>query len=252
MAVRRAEFLCGYLAMFDNPRIKITRDTADVIEAHVSWPDDDEPKDVQWRITDTMLPDPECLEIAAYIAAKDLLDIRELTVPRRKVYDEWVKERGVTCSYEKFERVFDKLVNLKIPIVYKGRETDAFFLDECKPPTPEEKEVLRRIRRRNLVTMVVFVLYLPACILYSRFFPSTTVVFAFGYVGILGILGGLTSSVKCPRCGDYFNMRNPWKWDDDSIAPRPFNHCQSCNLHLRKGDKERADGEADGVQSLVG
>lgn len=232
MSVRRVEFLRGFLAMFGNPRVRMTQETFDVVEAHVSWPDDDEPQDVRWQATDARLPDPRCLEVASYIASKDLLDIKELTVPREKLYRLLVRERGLSWSYDTFQRVLDELVAIKIPTVYKGRETDAFFIHETKPPTAAEMRVLQRIRRRNVGTLVLVFLFIPAVILVSQISTSTAKIFAFSYVGLVGILGGLTSMARCPRCGDYFNMRDPWKFHTDSWGYRPFNHCQNCGLHL--------------------
>ncbi len=234
MSMRRAEFLRGYLAMFGNPTVRMTKETFDVVEAHVSWPDDDEPQDIRWQATDTRLPDPKCLEIASYIASKDLVDIKDLTVPREKLYDLLVRERGLSWSYDTFQSVLDELVTIKIPTVYNGRETDAFFIHESKPPNAEEMRVLQRIRRQSIGTLVLFFLYLPTVFLVSRFSMSTTKVFAFCYVGLLGILGGLTSSVRCPRCGEYFNMLDPWKLDNVLFdwGGRPFNHCQNCDLHM--------------------
>ena len=234
MSVRRADFLRGYLAMFGNPTVRITKETFDVVEAHVSWPDDDEPQDIRWQATDTRLPDPKCLEIASCIASKDLVDIKDLTVPREKLYGLLVRERGLGWSYDTFQSVLDELVTIKIPTVYKGRETDAFFIHESKPPNAEEMRVLQRIRRRNIGTLVLFFSFLPAVILVSRFSTSTSVVFALCYVGLLGIVGGLTSFVKCPRCGEYFNMLDPLKLDNVLFywVPGPLNHCQNCDLHM--------------------
>ncbi|MFQ5846624.1 MAG: hypothetical protein ACE5IQ_03005 [Candidatus Methylomirabilales bacterium] len=232
--MRRVEFLRGFLAMFDSPTVRITKETFDVVEVHVSWPDDDEPQDIRWQATDTRLPDPQCLEIASYIASNDLLDIKDLTVPREKLYAQLARERNLSWSYEQFQSVFEDLLTVRIPMVYKGRETDAFFIHETKPPNAEEMRVLQRIRRRNIGTLVLFFLFLPAVILVSQVSTSTSKVFAFCYVGLLGILGGLTGSVKCPRCGEYFNMLDPWKLDNVLFEwiPRPFNHCQNCDLHL--------------------
>jgi hypothetical protein len=232
--MRRAEFLRGYLAMFGNPTVRITKETFDVVEAHVSWPDDTDPQDIRWQATDTRLPDPRCLEIASYIASKDLLDIKDLIVPREKLYDLLVRERDLSWSYETFQSVFEELLAVKIPAVYKGRETDAFFIHESKPPNAEEMRVLQRIRLRNIGTLVLFILFLPAVILVSQFSTSTSKVFAFGYVGLLGIMGCFTGFVRCPRCGEYFNMRDPFKLDNVLFnwGPRPFNHCQNCDLHM--------------------
>jgi hypothetical protein len=230
--MRRVDFLRGFLAMFGNPTVRMTKETTDVVEAHVSWPDDDAPQDICWQVTDTGLPDPLCLEIASYIASHDLMDLKELTVPREKLYGLLIKERGFSWSYEKFQRAFEELIAIQIPAVYKGRETDAFFVHESKPPNAEEMRVLHRIRRRNIGTLALFFLYLPAAILVSQFSTSTSVVFAFCYVGLLGIVGGLTSMVRCPRCGEYFNMLDPWKFHSDSWGSRPFNHCQNCDLHI--------------------
>lgn len=232
--MRRVDFLRGFLVMFDNPTVRITRETNDVVEAHVTWPDGDTPQDICWQITDTRLPDPLCLEIASVIASHHLLDIKDLTVLREELYDLMLKEKALGWSYQKFQRVFDELLAVRIPAVYNGRETDAFFIHESKPPNAEERRDLERIRRRNIGTLVLFLLYLPVVILYSRFFPSTTWGFAVLYIVFGGVCSLVTVHVKCPRCGDYFNMRDPWKLDNVLFEwrGRPFNHCQNCDLHL--------------------
>ncbi len=162
------------------------------------------------------------------------MDIKDLTVPREKLYDLLVRERGLSWSYDTFQSVLDELVTIKIPTVYNGRETDAFFIHESKPSNAEEMRVLQRIRRQSIGTLVLFFLFLPTVILVSRFSTSTSVVFALCYVGLLGIVACLTQFVRCPRCGEYFNILDPLKLDNVLFhwSPRPFNHCQNCDLHM--------------------
>ncbi len=237
MSLRRTDFLRGFMAMFENPTLRITNDTYDAIEARVDWGEDAEYEEIRWRIGDDMVLDTDCLEIASYVAAntasRDSLDIHKVFVPRETLYKLLAKDRGLNWSYEKFAKLYEKLLSIKIPVIDNGQESDAFSMLEYEPPTLEEKKVLQRIRRQRIVSLTLFLLFLPACILYPRFLPSTGTAFSLFYVGLMGIAFMFTSFAKCPRCRDYFNMLDPLKSADNTVfAPRPFSHCQNCELHM--------------------
>jgi len=91
------------------------------------------------------------------------------------------------------------------------------------------------MRKTEIVVGVLFLLFLPLCILCYKISPSFTTFFAVSYILVMAIPGYIQFQTKCPRCGDRFYAFTPKKFTDYLVREEdlpPFNHCQNCGFHL--------------------
>ncbi|MFC1636254.1 hypothetical protein ACFL5Z_15595 [Planctomycetota bacterium] len=104
-----------------------------------------------------------------------------------------------------------------------------------KTATADEREAMRRMRKFEIVVGILFLLFIPFCILCHRVFPSLMALLAVFYICAMAIPGYIQFQTKCPRCGDRFYAFTPKKFTDYLVREEdlpPFNHCQNCGLHL--------------------
>ncbi|MHC4205052.1 MAG: hypothetical protein ACYSTT_10410 [Planctomycetota bacterium] len=104
-----------------------------------------------------------------------------------------------------------------------------------KTATPVEREAMRKMRKFDMVLGVLFLFFMPLCILCHKVFPSFMSFFAVFYICVIAVPGYIQFQTKCPRCGDKFYAFTPKKFNDylnrEEDLP-PFGHCQNCGLHL--------------------
>ena len=109
------------------------------------------------------------------------------------------------------------------------------------PPTPQELEQLKTIYRLRRITLIVFLLFLPICIGVSSMWPRAAAPFSIAYLMIAAIPAGLNNYAKCPRCGKYFNMFDPFDWELHNVAPNPGpRNCVYCKFPFNRWKQGRA------------
>ena len=74
----------------------------------------------------------------------------------------------------------------------------------------EELQTVKRIRIGNAVCVSLFLLFLPACLVFNYLFPGKLTVFAVTYIVVIGCVAYPVSFMPCPRCGQTFNMYHPF------------------------------------------
>jgi len=83
-------------------------------------------------------------------------------------------------------------------------------VEDRSPPTMEELQTVKRIRIGNAVCGSLFLLFLPACLVFNYLFPGKLTVFAVTYIVVIGCVAYPVSFMPCPRCGQTFNMYHPF------------------------------------------
>ncbi len=104
------------------------------------------------------------------------------------------------------------------------------------PPSPQELQLMLKMRKMAFVTFALFGLWMPVCFVAHKFFPSASTGIAIGYIVVLAIVGGYTTSVRCPRCGDSLHFRSPFRSVHHlEVSYYPLGSCQNleCDLRLR-------------------
>lgn len=103
-----------------------------------------------------------------------------------------------------------------------------------RSPTVEEEAFLAMARRRGVITVALFVLFLPYAILAHEVLPGSTLLWVLPYGIAMGAVGLHTMLLRCPRCGEPFHGRygaRDVEWS--SYAPNPFGHCQNMDCDLK-------------------
>jgi hypothetical protein len=110
--------------------------------------------------------------------------------------------------------------------------------------TEHEIKSLRTNRRVIDILFIVFLSYLPVCILYANLFPSRAglVILAMVYIVCMARMGHFVMYFKCPRCEKTFNMVNIWEQIRNSSVQYwgPMNKCQYCDLRYPRKDEPYA------------
>ena len=102
---------------------------------------------------------------------------------------------------------------------------------------------LHEIRRRRWYVWLVILVYLPSTWLtleMTHSYRSTGIVFAIWFVFLCTTMT-LFAVISCPRCGQYFHMRN--------MALSFARTCRHCGLHLKGGGSTGTNAAASPVSS---
>ena len=116
-------------------------------------------------------------------------------------------------------------------------------MKDRSPPTTEELQMLKKIYVGNKICLSLFVLFLPACLIYNYLFPGKLTVFAIAYVLITGCISYPVSFVKCPRCKQNFNMYHPFDWKHSLVndgGGSGMGNCIYCGFPFTKRKKNRS------------
>ncbi|WP_290537098.1 MULTISPECIES: hypothetical protein [Alcanivorax] len=70
------------------------------------------------------------MELAKLLRKQDLFSIDQIRVTRSELKDRYNKMYERTTSDKKLEKILVKLESIEVPMVDKGRETDAYFIHE--------------------------------------------------------------------------------------------------------------------------
>ncbi len=130
MSQSRREFLKIFLLMFQDGEVEITSESPDLIEARVMWDDDDEWEYFRWPMSDEALPDMECLVIARFLKTHNLIDLDKIYLSRRELFDRILTETKVAWSFERFDRFYDDLLNVDVPLIEDGKRVDSLWIHE--------------------------------------------------------------------------------------------------------------------------
>ncbi len=130
MSQNRREFLKIFLLMFQDGDVEITSETPDLIEARAMWDDDDEWDYFRWPMSDDALPDMECLVIAKFLKSKGLIDLDKIYLSRRELFDRILTETKVAWSFERFEKLYDDLLNVDVPLIEDCKRVDSYWIHE--------------------------------------------------------------------------------------------------------------------------
>ena len=108
------------------------------------------------------------------------------------------------------------------------------------PPTPQELEQLQTIYKLRRITVTAFLLFFPICIGVSSLWPRAAAPFSIAYLVIAAIPAGMNNFARCPRCGKYFNMFDPFDSSLYNVTPNPGpRNCIYCKFPFNKRKKGR-------------
>ncbi len=81
-------------------------------------------------MSDEALPDMECLVIAKFLKTHNLIDLDKIYLSRRELFDRILTETKVAWSFERFERFYDDLLNVDVPLIEDGKRVDSLWIHE--------------------------------------------------------------------------------------------------------------------------
>ena len=116
--------------MFQDGEVDITSETPDLIEARVMWDDNDEWEYFRWPMSEDALPDMECLVIAKFLKTQGLIDLDKIYLSRPELFDRILTETKVKWNFERFERLYDDLLNVDVPLIEDGKRIDSYWIHE--------------------------------------------------------------------------------------------------------------------------
>lgn len=102
-------------------------------------------------------------------------------------------------------------------------------MEKSLATTPEEKEGVRRIRRRRILSFILFLSYVPSVGVIHTWTGSDTIAITVGLM-IFVTIGGLwllLALAKCPRCKKLFFSK--WYWSNGFSSK-----CLHCGLSIKR------------------
>jgi hypothetical protein len=129
---RRQQFLNEFLGALGALEIQQLHVTPMAISGTVVYDPSvpDERQDFRWSVPSDAAPSPAAICLAGIIRRGDLLRIDKLRVSRQELLTQFNATQSSPYSPERFSTVLDELLQIQIPMLDDGVESDYFFMHE--------------------------------------------------------------------------------------------------------------------------
>ena len=129
---RRQQFLDEFLAALGAREVRYLQVTPDFISGTVVYDPNapDEQQDFRWSISTRDAPSLAVAQLAGLIRANDLLIIDRLRVSRQDLLARFNAARDTEYSPEQFSALLDELLQIEVPMLDGGVESDCYFIHE--------------------------------------------------------------------------------------------------------------------------
>ena len=129
---RRQEFLEQFLGALGAHEIRNLQVTPTSISGTVVYDpaDPEEQQDFRWSARPEDAPSSATVRLASLIRAEDLLNIDKLRVSRQDLLERFNAGQDSDCSPEQFSAVLEELLQIEVPMLDNGSESDCYFIHE--------------------------------------------------------------------------------------------------------------------------
>ena len=129
---RRQEFLAEFLGALGAREIRHLQVTPSSISGTVVYDpsDPDEQQDFRWSVGPNNAPSPAVIRLAGLIRSGGLLSIDKLRVSRQDLLGRFNAGQDPGYSPEQFTAVLEELLQIEVPMLDDGVESDCYFIHE--------------------------------------------------------------------------------------------------------------------------
>lgn len=127
---KRVTFLSSFLGALGAQQLEISEEGEYRIVGKVIFDSEDpeEQQDFHWCIPEAGVPDDQVFQLAALLHEDCLLDIDRITIPLEELHTKYCAQFDSTISLEEFLEVANKLMQVDVPMLNQGKESDRFFI----------------------------------------------------------------------------------------------------------------------------
>ena len=128
----RQEFLEQFLGALGAREIRNVQATSTSISGTVVYDpaDPEEQQEFRWSVGPNDSPSSAVIRLAALIRAGDLLSIDKFRVSRQDLLERFNADQDPGCSPEQFSAVLEELLQIEVPMLDNGSESDCYFIHE--------------------------------------------------------------------------------------------------------------------------
>jgi hypothetical protein len=129
---RRQEFLAEFLGALGAREIRHLQVTPSSISGTVVYDpgDPNEQQDFRWSVGPANAPSLAVIRLAGLIRSHDLLSIDKLRVSRQDLLGRFNAGQDPGYSPEQFTAVLEELLQIEVPMLDDGVESDCYFIHE--------------------------------------------------------------------------------------------------------------------------
>ena len=129
---RRQEFLAEFLGALGAREIRHLQVTPTYISGTVVYDpsDPNEQQDFRWSVTPNDAPSSSVIRLAQIIRMDGLLSIDKLQISRQDLLSRFNTGQELACTSEQFSAVLDELLQISVPMLDDGVESDYYFIHE--------------------------------------------------------------------------------------------------------------------------
>ncbi|MBZ4187153.1 hypothetical protein K7B09_12560 [Thermomonas sp. RSS23] len=92
--------------------------------------DPNEQQDFRWSVTPNDAPSSSVIRLAQIIRMDGLLSIDKLQISRQDLLSRFNTGQELACTSEQFSAVLDELLQISVPMLDDGVESDYYFIHE--------------------------------------------------------------------------------------------------------------------------
>jgi hypothetical protein len=129
---KRQEFLAEFLGALGAREIRYLDVTSTSVSGTVVYApgDPDEQQDFRWSVGPIDAPSSAVIQLAGLIRAGGLLGIDKLLVSRQELLARFNAGQNSGCTPEQFLAILEELLQIQVPMLDDGVETDYYFIHE--------------------------------------------------------------------------------------------------------------------------
>ena len=129
---RRQEFLLEFLGALGAREIRHLQVTPLSVSGTVVYDpsEPEEQQDFRWSVDPNDAPSFAATRLAGLIRAEDLLSIDKLRVSRQDLLERFNASQDPGYSPDQFTAVLEELLQIEVPMLDDGVESDCFFIHE--------------------------------------------------------------------------------------------------------------------------
>ena len=130
--MKRRAFLTEYLGALGAKEIDWFQENEYSIYGRVIYEfnDPEEVQDFCWHLKENEVPNNKVKDLAKLLKEKELLNTDKILIPKAELLAIYNKKYSSTFSLVEFQPILDTLKNIEVPMIDKGKETDAYFIHE--------------------------------------------------------------------------------------------------------------------------
>lgn len=128
----RSQFLAEFLGALGAKEIRHLKVSPDSVTGTVVYDptDPEEQQNFRWLIGESAAPSPAVVRLVALIRREGLLHSDKLQTSRQELFARFKVGQGSICSNTQFSATLEELLQVRVPMVDDGVESDYYFIHE--------------------------------------------------------------------------------------------------------------------------